>query len=214
MKKFVSILVFTLFIAPFFVIGIKDVKAEKINTTIVGVENVKPGENVSYTVIVDTPLTEYSAEIKYDREVLNLVSVEEVNIDTTTKDFKYEKNDPIIINAKSKEEANIIYYITFTIKNYSKDSTTEISIVTKTANNGSDKYSSEEVFNKIIISEQNDLFIKKDDGSSEISNVINKLSKIFKQNDNVIMIVSISLNFILLILLIISLKRKKVDYDF
>ena len=206
MKKFVSILVFTLFIAPFFVIGIKDVKAEKINTTIVGVENVKPGENVSYTVIVDTPLTEYSAEIKYDREVLNLVSVEEVNIDTTTKDFKYEKNDPIIINAKSKEEANIIYYITFTIKNYSKDS--------KTANNGSDKYSSEEVFNKIIISEQNDLFIKKDDGSSEISNVINKLSKIFKQNDNVIMIVSISLNFILLILLIISLKRKKVDYDF
>lgn len=209
MKKFVILVAFIFFLFP------SIVYAEKITTKIIGSDKVQPTETILYTIIIDKQLTEYSAEITYDRNVLNFVSIEEVNVNTTEKEFNYEKKDPIVINSKSVEPANIIYTITFNVKKYFKSDSTEISINTKLAKNSSDVYDTVETVKKInVVEEENILEEADDEKQSELSKTLISISKVLKQYDNQITIVSIGLNMVLLILLIISIRRKKVDYDF
>ena len=191
------------------------VYAEKITTKIVGNEKVQPTQTIKYTVIVDRPLTEYSAEISYDREVLNLVGVEEINISTATRDFNYDKVDPIKITFKSKEESLIIYSLTFSVKKFFKYDSTDITINTKLAKDSSDVFESVETIQKINVVEEDYVYQEtEEEKPNELSKTLTSISNILKEYDNPIIIVSLSLNFVLIVLLIISIRRKKVDYDF
>ena len=124
MKKIIFIITLVLILCPV------NISALSLGTKIVGNEKIKPGSNIIYTIILDHPLTEYSAEISYDRDALNLVDVKEININTTEKNFEVEKSNPIFIDIKSEDPANIVYTITFDVKNYTKMSSTEIGIKT------------------------------------------------------------------------------------
>ena len=84
MKKFI------IFVLSIFLLLPVGVNAEKAYTKITGNEKILPGANIVYTVILDRQLTKYDAEITYDRSLLNLVSVNEVKLDTTDKKFEVD----------------------------------------------------------------------------------------------------------------------------
>lgn len=211
MKKFILIIVLCLFVLP------SKGYALSLGTNIIGNEKVKPGENIIYTVILDQALNEYSAEITYDRSVLNLVNVTEVNINTTTKEFLVEKANPIKINIKSEELANIVYKLEFNVKNYVKATDTELSIKTLTAKTIEEEFTPVVAYEKINIVEDDVLF-EEDIPSNEEDNyaktLVNDIKNILNDYANPITYVSIALNIILIIALITNIRRKRVDYDF
>lgn len=211
MKKIIFIITLVFMFCPF------NIKALSLGTKIVGNEKIKPGSNIIYTVILDHPLTEYSAEISYDRDALNLVDVKEININTTEKNFEVEKSNPILINIKSEEPANIVYTLTFDVKNYTKMSSTEIGIKTKTSKYESEILTSTETFINPDIVEKETLFQETEEENNKennISNILTSVKKIFNNYGSPITYGSIALNVILFIALMVSIIRKKVDYDF
>lgn len=210
MKRVVKSILFLLFLLPVLV------KAEEVsNTKIIGNQKIKPGENIVFTVIVDQLLNEYDAEITYDRNVLNLVSVDEININSTEKTFNIEKGNPVKLNIKSNIKGNIIYYISFNVKNSTKAEATEIGIKTNLAKAGEEVYKTNEVFNKLTIVE-NDFLFEEDEPEeeTEVQKILADVKVMLKDYNNLIIFVSISFNLILIFALISSLRRKKVDYDF
>ena len=112
MKKFI------IFVLSIFLLLPVGVNAEKAYTKITGNEKILPGANIVYTVILDRQLTKYDAEITYDRSLLNLVSVNEVKLDTVDKKFEVEKGNPIKLSVSSKSSAYIVYTIVMNAKNY------------------------------------------------------------------------------------------------
>lgn len=213
MKKFIVLIVFLLVIVP------SNVYAEKASTKIIGNEKALPGSNVVYTVIVDQPLTKYNAEISYDRTLLNLVSVEEININTTTKTFDVDKQNPIKISINSDNSANIIYKLTFNVKNSAKISDTNIELKTTMAVNNEDEFVTSDELLSLSIVEKDDLFVKDEDQSYDKSEnkalaLLNNVKVIIKNYGSPIMYASLALNLILLIALISNIRRKRVDYDF
>src|SRR5574344_328813 len=83
-KYNIFVLILCLFMIPC------SVKADKVYTTITGNDKIQAGDNIKYTVILDTELTEYEAEITYDRQFLNLVGVDEVKSIVELKDTSIE----------------------------------------------------------------------------------------------------------------------------
>lgn len=210
MKKFI-------FIALVLIMIPINISALSLGTKIVGNEKIKPGSNIIYTVILDHPLTEYSAEISYDRDALNLVSIEEININTTEKKFVVEKSNPILLNINSEMPANIVYTLTFDVKNYTKMSSTELGIKTTKAKYQKEELTSTEAFINPDIVEEDILFQDEEEHKNEnkyISNVLTNVKNILNNYGSPITYGSVALNVILLIALIISVIRKKVDYDF
>lgn len=211
MKRIIFIITLVLILCPV------NISALSIGTKIVGNEKIKPGSNIIYTVILDHPLTEYSAEISYDREALNLVDVKEININTTEKKFEVKKSNPILININSEEPANIVYTITFDVKNYTKMSSTEIGIKTTKAKYESEVLTFTETFINPDIVEEDILFQDEEEqknGENYFSNMLTSVKKILNNYGSPITYGSIVLNIILFIALIVSIIRKKVDYDF
>lgn len=218
MKKslIMMILIFCIFIIPL------SVNAEKVYTTVVGNDKVRSGSNIKYIVILDKTLTEYEAEITYDRNVLNLVSVDEVKIDSQTKAFSVEKSDPIKISVTSEKPTLIAYAITFDVKNSAKFNNTELGL--KTINSStiiSEKTQKLETVdtNYTIVYDGDDVLDNKYNDSdakndSSIKNTVNDFKKIFDDYGDIITYSSLILNLILVICLIRSLIIKKVDYDF
>lgn len=211
MKKIIFIITLVLTLCPI------NISALSLGTKIVGNEKIKPGSNIIYTVILDHPLTEYSAEISYDRDALNLVDVKEININTTEKNFEVEKSNPILIDIKSEEPANIVYTLTFDVKNYTKMSSTEIGVKTTKAKYESEVLTSTETFINPDIVEKDILFEDEKQQQEEgnyISNMLTSVKKILNNYGSPITYGSIILNIILFIALTVSIIRKKVDYDF
>ena len=211
MKKIIFIITLVLTLCPI------NISALSLGTKIVGNEKIKPGSNIIYTVILDHPLTEYSAEISYDRDALNLVDVKEININTTEKNFEVEKSNPILIDIKSEEPANIVYTLSFDVKNYTKMSSTEIGIKTTKAKYESEVLTSTETFINPDIVEKDILFEDEKQQQEEenyISNMLTSVKKILNNYGSPITYGSIILNIILFIALTVSIIRKKVDYDF
>ena len=211
MKKIIFIITLVLIFSPV------NIRALSLGTKIVGNEKIKPGSNIIYTVILDHPLTEYSAEISYDWDALNLVDVKEININTTSKKFEVEKSNPILIDIKSEEAANIVYTITFDVKNYTKMSSTEIGIKTTNAKYESEALTSTEAFINPDIVEKDILFEDREqhqDQQNSISSMLTSVKNILNNYGSPITYGSIVLNIILFISLTVSIVRKKVDYDF
>lgn len=210
MKKLIIIVMFTIILMPV------NTKALTIGTKIIGNEKIKAGNTVMYTVILDHPLNEYSAEISYDREVLNLVDVEEININTTEKKFAVERSNPILVNIKSDEPADIVYTLTFDVKNYTTLDSTEITLKTTKANYQKESLTFTEAFIKPSIIKQDTLF--QEEGQNAKDNYLSKtmasIKEVLNEYGNPITYCSLGLNLILLISLIASIMRKKVDYDF
>ena len=191
------------------------VSALSLGTNIIGNEKVRPGSNIVYTVVLDYELTDYEAEITYDRKVLNLVDVKEININTTTKDFSIEKSNPIKINSKSKEPAKIVYTLEFNVKNYLKVDNTELSIKTINAKNSDEELTGSESFIKINIVDEvvfEDDEIETED--NKLKAFLNDVKNIMNEYGKPITYVSLGFNLLLIFLLISSIRRKKVDYDF
>jgi len=211
MKKLYLIVVLILLLFPI------NISALSLGTKIVGNEKIKTGSNIIYTVILDHPLNEYSAEISYDREALNLVDIKEININTTEKSFVVEKSNPILVNIKSEEPANIVYTLTFDVKNYTEMSSTEIKINTTKAKYQSEVLTTTEEFIKPSIVEEDVLFEQSEPTQSKnnyISKILTNLKHILNEYGSPITTGSIILNLLLIVALITSLIRKKVDYDF
>ncbi|MDD6879178.1 MAG: hypothetical protein PUD59_02995 [bacterium] len=209
MKKFVFSILLMLFFIPIYV------NAASISTKIIGNEKIKPGENIVFTVIVDQLLTEYDCEITYDRNILNLVSVDEVNINTTQKEFNVEKGNPIKLNIKSTNKGNMIYSLTFNVKNSAKADFTEIGLKTNLAKLDDEVYTSNEVYNKLTIVDNDYLFEEADTTEeSEVNKILADVKVILRDYNNLIIFISVSFNLILIFALVSSLRRKKVDYDF
>ena len=211
MKKFLLILIAVLLLVPI------NVSADKLYTKISGNEEILPGANIVYTVILDTPLTEYEAVIEYDRDILNLVSVDEVKIDTAERTFEVVKDTPATVKINSDEQTTIIYKITFMAKNNISVSNTNIGINTSKAVLGKDSLIFDEVDYKISFIEEDPLFIDEDEINNEdnyLDKAVNSVGKLLQQYGNPITYVSLGLNVMLLILLINSGRRKRVDYDF
>lgn len=189
--------------------------ALSLGTNIIGNEKVRPGSNIVYTVVLDYELTEYEAEISYDRTVLNLVDVKEININTTTNDFSVEKSNPIKIKAASKESSKIVYMLEFNVKNYLKVDDTEISIKTLNAKNNDEELTASDSYTKVNIVDEaifDEEEIKTDE--DKLKTVLNDIKNVMSDYGEPITYISLGLNLILIILLISSLRRKKVDYDF
>ena len=210
MKKFIIfVLAITFILVP------NSVFALSLGTNIIGNGKVRPGSNIVYTVILDYELTDYEAEITYDRAVLNLVDVKEININTTTKDFSIEKADTIKIKSKSKRAAKIVYTLEFNVKNYLKVDDTEISVKTINAKNDDEDLTASDSYIKINIVDEaifDDEEIETDE--SKVKSFLNDIKSIMDDYGQPITYVSLGLNLLLIILLISSIRRKKVDYDF
>ena len=209
MKKLVFCILIVFLLVPI------EIKALSLGTKIIGNEKVKPGTNVVYTVILDYELDDYSAEITYDRNVLNLVDVKEININTTTVDFNYEKNNPIKIDIKSKAPVKIVYMLEFNVKNFVSDESTEVSIKTLKAKSDDEELTASEDYIKANIVKES--IVQEDDSNdevNEIKSVMNDVKNILNNYGNPITYVSLGLNLILIIILFFNIRRKKVDYDF
>lgn len=198
-------------------------KAEELYTTITGNNNIKAGSEVKYTIILDTSLTEYGAEIEYDREILNFVDAEEEKIDTENKAFSVEKNNPIKINITSEEPTIIVYTLIFNVKNDIELKDTELKIKTINAKTMIDKknieLSASEISFEIKVNSNEQLnvdeeIVDNDKKIDDIKKSVLKIKDFFNDYKDIIMYSSLALNFILIIVLIISIKRKKMDYDF
>lgn len=209
MKKLVFCILIVFLLVPI------EIKALSLGTKIIGNEKVKPGTNVVYTVILDYELDDYSAEITYDRNVLNLVDVKEININTTTVDFNYEKNNPIKIDIKSKAPVKIVYMLEFNVKNFVSEESTEVSIKTLKAKSDDEELTASEDYIKANIVKES--IVQEDDSNdevNEIKSVMNDVKNILNNYGNPITYVSLGLNLILIIILFFNIRRKKVDYDF
>ncbi len=210
-KYNILILMICVFFIPY------GVKADKIYTTITGNDKISSGENIKYTVILDNALTEYSSEITYDRNIFNLVSVDEVKIDTETKSFSVEKDDPIKINITSNVPTIIVYTITFDVKKDISVKNTTLDIKTITSSTIVNKKkknltSVDQTFEIEVLDKDDSTIIVKKDNS--IKNTVGSLRKLVDDYWDIVMYVSLGLNLVLIICLICSLKRKKMDYDF
>ncbi len=209
MKKLVFCLLIVFLFIP------TNIKALSLGTKIIGSEKVRPGANIVYTVVLDYELDKYSAEITYDRNVLNLVDVKEININTTTVDFNFEKSNPIKINVKGKKPVKIVYMLEFNVKNYVKVEETEISIKTLEAKSDDEDLTATEDYIKLeVVKESNVVKENTSDNQSEINRIMNDIKNILNNYGNPITYVSIGLNILLIFLLIFNVRRKKVDYDF
>ena len=211
MKKFVLIFVTLLLLIPL------NVNADKLYTKVSGNEEVIPGANIVYTVVVDRLLTEYEAVIEYDRDVLNLVNIEEIKIDTATRTFEVVKDAPVSVKVKGDSQTSIIYAITFTAKNNISVVNTDISINTTIAKIGKDSLTFDSVDYRITFVEEDPLFVDEEQKNSEddyLKKVVNSFGTLLNEYGSPITYVSLGLNILLIILLINSARRKRVDYDF
>lgn len=210
MKKYVSVVLLIIFLIPF------NVNAVKLGTQITGNTKLNPGSTVVYTVIVDQPLNNYKAEVIYDRNVLNLVDVNEVNINTTTKKFEVDKSNSIKVNIESDELSNIIYTIEFKVKEQITTKNTQIEVKTLLSKNKDEEFSLDENYIDIDFEykESDDSEFLVDDGSKKYKKIVNSVVNVLNNYGNPILYGSLALNILLMILLISSIRRKKVDYDF
>ena len=210
MRKIYAIILGTiLLIIPSYTLALS------LGTNIIGNEKVRPGSNIVYTVVLDYELTEYEAEVNYDRSVLNLVDVKEININTTNKEFLIEKSNPIKIKSTSSEAAKIVYTLEFNVKNYLKVNDTEVSIKTITAKNNDEELTASESYIKAnIVNEAifDDEEIETD--KNKVQSLLNDIKGVMNDYGDPITYVSLGLNLLLITLLISSIRRKKVDYDF
>lgn len=191
------------------------VNAEKVYTKITGNEKIRPGENIVYTIILDRNLTKYEAEITYDRNVLNLVSIEEVKIDTAERSFNVEKSNPIKVSVDSSSPTLIIYTVVFNAKNNINVQKTEINVKILTAINGNESFNSDTAYFNMNFIEEDSLFVEEDNTDKDyITKILNDVKNILKDYGNFIMYISLLLNVILIIVLITNIRRKRVDYDF
>lgn len=206
MKKFILLI-------SLFIIIPMNAYALKLSTVITGIDTVSKGDSIIYTVIVDRPLNNYKAEITYDRDVLNLVDVKEVNINTTTKNFNVEKSDTIVIDINSENLSNIIYTVEFKVKSYIDISDTKFTVKTLSSK-GEFEFTPDEneISLNIIEEEKDDTEIVTD--NKKINALLDDIKKILSNYGNPILYGSLGLNLIFLIALISNIRRKKVDYDF
>ena len=209
MKKIVFSILIVFLLIPI------NINALSLGTKIIGSEKVRPGTNIVYTVILDYELDNYSAEITYDRNVLNLVDVKEININTTTVDFNFEKNNPIKIDVKSKKPVKIVYMLEFNVKNYVSEEETEINIKTLVAKSDDEELTASEGYIKVdVVKEKIVTEDESSNDSNELNSIMNNVKNILNNYGNPITYVSIGLNLVLFVLLIFIVRRKKVDYDF
>ena len=212
MKKYCFILIFVLLVIPF------NVKALKLNTKVAGNDTAFNGSKIIYTVIVDQKLTNYKAEIVYDRDVLNLVDVKEVNIDTTTKKFDVDKADSVFITTESEKDSTIIYTVEFKVKDLIKVNQTSIEVKTLLAKNSEQEFNLDDILFDLNISESNEVddstIDKSSIDTSYLKGLLNRIKSFSNKAGDWLLYGSIILNIILIISLISSLIRKKVDYDF
>ena len=208
MKKYI-VLLLLVFLLPL------NVKAVKLGTQITGNTKLTPGSTVVYTVIVEQQLNNYKAEITYDRNVLNLVDIKEVNINTTTKKFDVDKSDSINVKIESEEFCNVIYTIEFKVKEQITAKTTQVEVKTLLSKNKDEEFSLDENYIDIDFEyeEDNDEYII-EDNSKKYKKLLNSVANIVKNYGDPIMYGSLGLNLILIIIVISSVRRKKVDYDF
>lgn len=213
MKKFIIFVITMFLLLP---IGV-NANTEKVYTKISGNEKILPGANIVYTVILDRKLTKYDAQITYDRALLNLVSVNEIKLDTVDKKFEVEKGNPIKLTVSSDSSAYVIYTIVFNAKNNIEPQRTSISIKTLSAVNGSDSFDANEVDFGIDFVQKDSLFLEDDElitTKSKSSKLLSDIKGIIDGNENIIMFSSLALNLLLIIVCFINIKRKRVDYDF
>jgi len=212
MKKFMF---FIVVLALFFPLG---VNADTLYTKITGNQKIRPGANIVYTVIIDHKLTSYEAILNYDRSVLNLVSIDELNIDTSLKKFVVDRGDSVKINVDSDSDTLVAYTITFNAKHLIKVENTEINIETIKAKSSNEEFQAKESYFKIDFVEEDTLFV--DDEEKNVndegifSDLLNDVKSILKNYANPITYGSIALNIILVVVLISTVRRKRVDYDF
>lgn len=213
MKKYWFI-IFTLLllIVPF------NVKALKLNTKVTGDDAAFNGSKLVYTVIVDQKLSNYKAEIIYDRDVLNLVDVKEINIDTTTKKFDVDKAESVFVTSESDKDSTIIYTVEFKVKDLIKADQTVIEVKSLLAKNSEQEFNLDDVSFDLNISESNvvdnSTIDKSSIDTSYIKSLLNSIKSFSNKTGDWLLYGSLLLNVILIISLISSLIRKKVDYDF
>lgn len=204
--------IFLLLLIPLLIV---DVNADRIYTKISGNKEAKAGDTVVYTVIVDKALNEYEATIEYDRNVLNLVNIEDIKLDTPDRSFNVLRDNPTTVKVKSNSAVSIIYTVTFTLKNNINLINTDIQIKTIKALSGSDSLTSDSSDYRINIVKKDKLFEEEDSNNNgQLGSIMNDVGRIMKKYGNPIMYSSVILNILLLVLLINSIRRKKVDYDF
>ncbi len=212
MKKYWFIFILLLIIVPF------NVNALKLNTKVTGDDSAFNGSKLVYTIIVDQKLTNYKSEIIYDRDVLNLVDIKEINIDTTTKKFNVDKTESVLVTSESEKNANIIYTIEFKVKDLIKVKHTEIEVKTLLAKNSEQEFNLDDVVFDLNISESNvvddSTMDNKSIDTSYIKGILNSIKSFSNKTGGWLLYGSLILNIILIISLISSLIRKKVDYDF
>lgn len=212
MKKYWFIFILLLIIVPF------NVNALKLNTKVTGDDSAFNGSKLVYTIIVDQKLTNYKSEIIYDRDVLNLVDIKEINIDTTTKKFNVDKTESVLVTSESEKNANIIYTIEFKVKDLIKVKQTEIEVKTLLAKNSEQEFNLDDVVFDLNISESNvvddSTMDNKSIDTSYIKGILNSIKSFSNKTGGWLLYGSLILNIILIISLISSLIRKKVDYDF
>lgn len=192
-----------------------NVKALNVSTEIIGNKSASHGDTIFYTIIVDQPLNVYKSEIKYDRNVLNLINVNEVNINTTKKKFEVDRSDSIVIDINSEEVSNIVYTLEFKVKNYSKLKNTKLSLKTLIAKTSEENFTSTEDYVDIdIVENNNEGDYEVDDSDNKITLMVNNIKRLLNNYRDNILYISIFINIVMFIILLINFKRKKVDYDF
>ncbi len=212
MKKYLWIFIFTLIILPF------NVSALKLNTKVTGSDSTFNGSKIVYTIIVDQKLTNYKAEIIYDRDVLNLVDIKEINIDTTTKKFNIDKEESVFVTSESESNSSIIYTVEFKVKDLINIDKTEIEVKTLLAKSSEQEFNIDDVTVDLSISASNavddDKLESSAVGTSYIKRVLNSIKSLSNKTGDWLLYGSLILNIILIISLIANAIRKKVDYDF
>ena len=212
MKKYWFIFLLILIVVPL------NVKALKLNTKVTGDDSAFNGSKLVYTIIADQKLTNYKAEIIYDRDVLNLVDIKEINIDTTTKKFDVDKTESVFVTAEAQKDSSVIYTVEFKVKDLIKVEQTQIEVKTLLAKSSEQEFILDDVLFDLKISKSNVVDDSTLDNSSldtsYIKGVLNKIKNLSTKTGDWLLYGSLILNIILIISLISSLVRKKVDYDF
>ena len=212
MKKYLLIFIFALIIIPF------NVSALKLNTKVTGNDSAFNGSKIVYTIIVDQKLTNYKAEVIYDRDVLNLVDIKEINIDTTTKKFNIEKEESVFVTSEAESNSSVIYTVEFKVKDLINIDKTEIEVKTLLAKSSNQEFNIDDVTVDLSISASNTVDDDKLEnsavGTSYIKRVLNSIKSFSTKTGDWLLYGSLILNVILIISLIANAIRKKVDYDF
>ena len=212
MKKYLFVFIFILLIIPF------NVNALKLNTKVTGDDSAFNGSKLVYTVIVDQKLTNYKAEIIYDRDVLNLVDIKEINIDSTTKKFNVDKEESVFVSSESEANSSIIYTVEFKVKDLINVDKSQVEVKTLLAKSSDQEFNLDDVTVELNISASNTVDDDKLDnnavGTSYIKKFLNSIKSLSNKTGDWLLYGSLILNIVLIISLISSLIRKKVDYDF